>query len=193
MYVIAEILSKTLEKQGVINKEETDICRYGLELALLSVLEFTSILLIAIFARNFIHTMVFFVSFIPLRLYAGGYHANTRLRCYLILLAVYMLFTWIMNYTPILLYRPIEAGIVLLVLFAVWSLAPIIHRNKQVNDKECYTYRRISLLIMAVEIGMLLVGMALHIGEQYVFAFSLGQFAVAASMLAAFVKNKMRR
>ena len=188
MYTIADKLSQTLQNQGVINKEEQDICRYGLELAFLSVCEFASILLLAIFVGNFMQTLTFFIAFIPLRLYAGGYHADTRGRCYLVLLGVYFAFAYAMKVTPIFLYQMVEIATIIFMLFMVFCFAPIIHRNKKVTDIERYHYRKISLIIMAIEVGIIIFGMIFCTIKQYVFAFSLGQFTVAVSMLAALVK-----
>lgn len=193
MKKIADTVSMTLEKNGIIRKEETAICSYGLELLLLAGLEFASVLLLATCAGNFFYTVLFFLSFLPIRMYAGGYHADTRLRCYLILLLVYGLFTVVLHSMPKELYpvaAVISAG---LTAVSVWSLAPIVHKNKTVTDEERATYRKISIVIMTAEIALLIVGIIWRPESKSVFAFSTGQFAAATSMLAAFVKNKVTR
>ena len=190
---ITDTVSVTLEKNGIIGKEETAICSYGLELLLLAGVEFASVLLLAAFVGNFFHTILFLLSILPLRMYAGGYHADTRLRCYLILLLVYGLFSVLLHYTPNGLY-PAAAGIsVVLTVASVWALAPIVHKNKRVTEKERAAYRKISLVIMSAEVALLLFGALWKPESKSVFTLSLGQFAVAISMLAAFVKNKKER
>ncbi len=189
MKKVANLFSDALTKGGIIEKEEAAICSYGLELLLLAGLEFASILIFAIFAGNFFYTVLFFASFLPLRIYAGGYHADTHLRCYLILLLVYGLFSAFM-YVPTGFYLPIEVISAVLTIGVVRKLAPIIHHNKTANETERAVYRKISIKIMAVETVLLLAGMLWKRENRFVFAFSLGQFAVAFSMLAAFVKNK---
>ncbi len=190
---LTDTVSVTLEKNGIIEKEETAICSYGLELLLLAGLEFASVLLLAAFVGNFFHTVLFLLSILPLRMYAGGYHADTRLRCYLILLLVYSLFSVLLHYTPNELYPTASGVSAVLTVASVWSLAPIVHKNKTVTDEEKATYRKISIVIMTAEIALLIVGTIWRPESKSVFAFSTGQFAAATSMLAAFVKNKKER
>ena len=78
---------------GAIKQEDISIYRYGLEVLYLFMLEVLSILLLAVWIGNFFETLLYFAAFIPLRLFAGGYHANTRLGCYFVSLGVYGVFT----------------------------------------------------------------------------------------------------
>lgn len=190
MKKISLAVTSVLQQQGIVKKEDVDACSYGLELAFLSVLEVLSILLIAIFAGNFLDTMLFFISFIPLRIYAGGYHADTRIECYIILVVVYVIFSILIKLIPAESFLTIEGSIGLFTAFMVWKFSPIIHQNKTVNEKERRFYRRVSLRVLFVLECLLLAGIFWNAENISVFAFSLGQFAVSASMLAAFAKKK---
>ncbi len=183
-------VTSMLQEQGIIEKEDMDACSYGLELAFLSVLEVLSILLLAIFVGNFLSTVIFFISFVPLRIYAGGYHADTRIGCYIILLVVYAAFSVLIKHMPVEFFLAIEGCVGLFTVFMVWKLAPIIHQNKLVNEADRCFYRKCSLRIVFVLECVLLAGMIWNAENTSIFAFSLGQFAVSVSMLAAFVKNK---
>ncbi len=191
MKEMADSLSKKLGEYGIIAKDEIDTCRYGIELFLTSVVEIVSILFIAIALGSFACTLVFFCSFLPLRIYAGGYHADTKFRCYMILLVVYGVFMVLIRFIPISYYLVFEGLVVASTVFMVWRFAPIIHKKKTVSETERFFYRKISIKIMMTEIALLSVGMIWNPENINIFAFSLGQFAVTASMAAAFVKNKM--
>lgn len=104
MKSISGMLTDTLWDQGIIQEEDIDKCRYGLDVFISSALEVVSILVIAAVMRNFLQTLLFFASFIPLRVYAGGYHADTKLRCYFVSLAVYDIFTIAMYVLPVKAY-----------------------------------------------------------------------------------------
>lgn len=101
MECISGIISHTLWEQGIIQEEDIDKCQYGLDIFISSVLEVASILIIAAVVGNFFDTLIFFAAFIPLRVYAGGYHANTKLRCYLVSLSVYGIFTVAIYVLPV--------------------------------------------------------------------------------------------
>lgn len=83
MQKLAQGTAERLAAQGIIREEDAPIYRYGLEAIYSSLLELLSILTLAALIGNFWQTVLFFAAFIPLRLYAGGYHASTRLRCLL--------------------------------------------------------------------------------------------------------------
>ncbi len=192
MKKITDAFSAALAKGGIIETKEAEVCSYGLELMLLAGLEFASVLIFAVFVGNFLHTLLFLTAFLPLRIYAGGYHADSRTRCYLILLFVYGVFTAVLEFVPSAFYIAVEVISLIFTMCMVWKLAPIIHKNKTVNSEEKKAYRRISIKIMWTEALIVLIGMGWKWENCYIFALSLGQFAAAGSMLAAFVKNKVK-
>lgn len=85
---------------NVISQNETAVVRYGLEVFFISFLELAAIFVLAAFVGNLASTVCFFLAFIPLRLVAGGYHASTRLGCFILSLAVYGVFTVMMQMIP---------------------------------------------------------------------------------------------
>ncbi len=188
---VGNLFSAVLTEGGIIKKEEEAICSYGLELMLLAAVEFASILIIAAFVGNLFYTLLFFASFLPLRIYAGGYHADTRVRCYLVLLLVYGIFSSVMCLSP-RVFLPIEIISAVATVSTVWKLAPIVHQNKTASAAERSVYRKLSIRIMVVETMLLFTGVFWNPENSFVFSFALGQFVAAISMLAAFVKNKRK-
>lgn len=63
--------SEYLVALRVIDKNDAAIFRYGLEMMLLTIAEVASVLMIAAFVGNFVETFLYFLAFIPLRLFAG--------------------------------------------------------------------------------------------------------------------------
>lgn len=127
--IASEITDNILEL-GVIDQQDITIYRYGMEVLLLSLLEIGSILCLAIMVGNFFETLVYFISFIPLRLFAGGYHASTRLRCYLLSLFVYGLFTILLIIFPVeqrMLFSIVVTGFSVV---TIYLFEPVIHVNR---------------------------------------------------------------
>ncbi len=58
MKSISDTIANTLWTQGIIQKEDIDTCRYGLDVFVSSALEIASILIIAAFVGNFFETVV---------------------------------------------------------------------------------------------------------------------------------------
>ena len=135
--------------------------------------------------------MLFFVSFVPLRIYAGGYHANTRLSCYLLSLAVYAVFTAIIYILPQSLYVTMNLLVTVTALVVVLIAAPIIHKNKTVNNFEKAHYRKISIFICLSETLTILLLTAIFPYSKYIVSLAIGQSVVTVSMLAAIIKGKL--
>lgn len=191
MKSISGTIANTLWTQGIIQEEDIDTCRYGLDVFISSTLEIASILIIAAFVGNFIEAVLLFTAFIPLRVYAGGYHADTKLKCYLISLGVYGVFTAIMNILPQGLYSTINFTVAIFSLIMVLIAAPVVHKNKAVNDIERRYYRKFSIWICSVETTVILLLTAIFSKSPYIVSLAIGQVAVTISMIAAIVKGKI--
>lgn len=188
---LSSTIAVMLWEQGVIQEEDVDKCRYGLDVFLSSLLEVISILLIAILLRNFFETLLFFAAFVPLRIYAGGYHADTKLRCYLVSLAVYGLFAVIMYMLPEDSYMVISLAEVMITLIITLVYAPVIHYHKKVNKNEFRQFRKISIVICCVQAGIILVLITVFKNNRFIVALALGQLAESLSMILAIVKRKI--
>lgn len=191
MKSISYNIAQILENQGIIQKEDIDRCRYGLDVLISSILEVFSIFIISAFVGNFFKTLVFFAAFVPLRIYAGGYHASTRLRCFLISIAVYVIFTFILSYLPNKAYETVNILCMLLSSIAVIAFAPVIHSNKSVNEIETEYYRNISITICVIEISIIFILTMITRDNIFVTSIALGQFAEVLSMVIAILKAKI--
>lgn len=127
MNKVASKITEHLLLMDVIDQKDAAIYCYGLEVLLLSLLEIISILCLALLVGNFFETLFYFAAFIPLRLFAGGYHASTRLRCYLLSLFVYGIFSWLLMVFPSehrLMFSVVVAGFSVVMIFL---FAPVIY------------------------------------------------------------------
>ena len=186
---ISNGIADMLWTQGIIQEDDIDKCKYGIDLFISSFLEIISILAIAAFLGNFIETVLLFVFFVPLRIYAGGYHADTKLKCYFISLVMYGFSYTLANITPSGMFVLINVIGTLFSLIMVLIMAPIIHINNNVNDIERRNYRKISIEICLVETTIILL-LTMTIPKNIIVTYlTVGQVSVAISMLAAIMKK----
>lgn len=190
---IANNIAALLTSHGIIQEDDTDKCRYGLEIFVSSLLELTSILFISIFMNNFGETVLFFAAFIPLRVYAGGYHADTQIKCYMVSLGVYGLFTTLMRIVPTSCYTIIIYISIAMSLIIVLTLAPVRHTNKTLTPQETKVYKEISVVICTIEAIIALFGSIMFEGNTWMVAFALGLSAETLSMIAAVIKKTVKR
>ena len=172
MKSISKNIAQILKDENIIKENETDFCRYGLEIFFSSTLEIISILFISVFAGNFYETILFFTAFVPLRIFAGGYHADTKMRCYLISVCVYIIFTLIMKIISSELYMAINIVSVIFSTIVVFTTAPVIHRNKNTNQKEKIHYKKTSRIICIIECAIIAILTIAIPTNKYVIAFT---------------------
>ena len=72
---------KDLAQCGYINPEQEEIIAFGLKEGVCSISGIAVALLLGYLIGIGIQALVFLAAFIPLRMYAGGYHAETRSKC----------------------------------------------------------------------------------------------------------------
>lgn len=81
-------------------------------------------------------SIIFSLAFCALGRYAGGYHAKTQKRCYVISLIILIMSFIIMKYISKLDH---VEGLILLMAFCcgiIWHFAPIENKNKSLDELE---------------------------------------------------------
>ncbi|MDF2822117.1 MAG: hypothetical protein K0R15_2565 [Clostridiales bacterium] len=148
-YVSEKISSKWSEK-GIIDNEEIDVYRYGIEIVLSSLFGIVSVLTIGLIFGAMVQAIIFLVIFIPLRMYTGGYHANTYIRCNtttIVLFATQVLLVNLARFTVPIYFIGYLIGAIIIV-----GAAPIKNDNKKIETQHKRRYKLIASIIYAVDI-----------------------------------------
>lgn len=138
-----------------MDEEKAEIVRYGLEIVLLKVIFLIATLIVGIIMKSFFPCLAFMILFMPLRSNAGGYHAQTRIQCFIqSILTVAMV---IIGIKYINIYIAISLLILSIIsLPFIWILSPVDTKNKRLDDEEKVTFRKktriilITLILVAV-------------------------------------------
>lgn len=192
MSKVSRNISLTLKEYGAISNNQVDICTYGLDTFASTFIEIFAILFVASVMDVFVETALLFVTFIPLRIFAGGYHADTRLRCFLVSLVVYVAFYLTLELFHKHVYMIITFGYMIFTLIVVLLYAPVVHKNKSINETERKYYRKISIIITLAEMFLITGTNILFDKQVYSLSMATGQFAVSVSMIMALVKDKVK-
>ncbi|NMA79860.1 MAG: accessory gene regulator B family protein [Clostridiales bacterium] len=163
---IVEKIVSIFYRNSIVNDDNIDVVRYGMEIVLLKVLFFLTILLIGVITNNVVNIFVFMLFYKPLRTYAGGYHAKTRIGCYFV--SVLMLFLFLISVKLISMFDVLINAIYIVAIISgvtIWILAPVETSNKPLDATEKCRYRLISRIILLVEffVGGLCLILNLHI------------------------------
>lgn len=84
IYSILNKVAFKFEKNKYITTEDTELISYGLFILFSNILYGTVCLLLGCIVGHFIESVTFYLSFLFVRKYAGGFHADTELRCVLL-------------------------------------------------------------------------------------------------------------
>ena len=133
--------------------------KYGIEIALSSILNIVLILSIGAVTGRFIESVIFLAVFIPIRQFSGGYHADTYFRCNMFFcisfVMVLLLFEILKVYNSVYLLLAIDLFSLSIIAF----FSPIENRNKPIPAE-----KRMGLKLKAILISALisLVSLIMH-------------------------------
>lgn len=144
-------------KLHIIEEEEEEIYRFGLEGLMLKLLHYTSYLLIAAFSHALVQFLVFFTAFLLLRKSAGGYHAKTRTGCYIgscltvavVILCMKAFSAWNDNMPIDIIFDAFMMPAAVM----IWRIAPLGNRNRDLDGPEIKYFRKKTLIFLAGEIS----------------------------------------
>ena len=137
-----------------------------------------------------LESILFMVAYIPLRSYAGGYHAKTAVRCYFFSIVMISAVLWVMRYV---MYSGLICGCLTAISGSViWFLVPVEDRNKPLDDVEKVVYRKRARGMVLAESILLLFAILCN-GERLGMCITLVLCVLALMLLLGKWKNAYLR
>lgn len=132
----------------IIIAEDKDLYVYGLQQGMLIAMNTLTVLAIGFYLNMAWQSMVFYLAFVPLRSYSGGYHAKTPLSCYIfsvVMIVAALLGIKLIPWNSFICYIvTICAGGVILLL------SPVEDSNKPLDQVEIAVYRKRTHIILSI-------------------------------------------
>lgn len=126
----AEFLLKHSHISAKIKEEQLEICQYGMEIILATLLNIGSVLLIGFLGNGWMESIVFLISFSLLRKQTGGYHAGSYFTCNLSLMLCYSVLLWLYHST-VKDFSWISIVVIFSLHFLLWYFfMPVENENK---------------------------------------------------------------
>ena len=145
-------ISDLMVQSEIISVEDKDLYEYGLNQSFILLANIFTTILVGWIFNMMIESIIFLLAFVPLRSYAGGYHAKTPLRCYV--LSVIMI-----SITLLLIRMPVW-GLLSVVFITTTAtgvilvFAPVEDINKPLKQTEKKEYKRRINFILATLLGL---------------------------------------
>ncbi len=155
--MISKLSIKTVEWQiqkGYLKDEDRAAYQYAYELLIARVINLVLAILIAYVFHAFIIVLTFMLAYIPLRTYAGGYHARTNERCMVVSAMIICAACLFVQWYPsayILPFNVIGCSIATVIL---WLLAPVEDANKSLDVVEFRRYRFLARVVWCTEMAV---------------------------------------
>lgn len=181
-------VGNNLVQSNIVKEEDAEIYIYGINQILVAMLNVSSALIIGLIFGTFFEVAIFLAAYIPLRSFAGGYHAKTPLRCYifsvimLIIVSIGMKHLYIADWV----YYVFLAVAALIMII----LSPVEDKNKPLDEKEHKIYKKRAVIIFTVEFVICFVFKLVNLYSLFV-AMVYSFIILAFMLITGQVKNRM--
>lgn len=179
---IATKITNRLLLHNIIHKEMMDVYIYGFELFISFLFSTSIIFILGLVFNVFLQTLSFFIVFVTLRGFSGGFHSKTYCMCTIVTLTVYSLVMILSQFVSVSFFSYIFLLLVGVSLLGVF--APIENPNKKLNliQKRRNKILSIVLFILFISTGVLLRKVNMHISSSIF-------FSLISDLLLLFIKN----
>ena len=185
-YKASVYISDILEQQNKFSTEDKELYRYGIQQGLNILLNIITTIIIGALCGMIFPSIIFLLSYMPLRSFCGGYHAKTHMHCYIcsiimitgiLLIAKYFTF-------DIIVYE----FLLLISLILIFLLAPIEDRNKTLDKDEKRIFRKKSYAIAILEVFIYHIFLIIHF-TNICKILSISLFSLSILMIIGWLKN----
>ena len=177
-----------MEIQTFSKEEKEEIIRYGLERIKSTCIMTLVTLLMGCIFQVFFQSIIFLVCFIVLRKYAGGYHADTQNRCYVISTVIIAVALLAIRYMSDGSDNEIFILLQSVNFILLYFLVPVDNKNHRLEQWEKEKYGKKA----RIRIGcMYVLYLSLHFGAIYSIAVAVGManVIVGGCVIAGEIKN----
>lgn len=123
---------------------------YGIELLLSTLTSALSIIFVSTLFNSVQDGFIFLTIYIGLRLFCGGYHAQTHIRCFISSNITFFV-TWLFAKGLTYFYlKGIAMVLVVVSASVIFALAPIRNKNHPLSDKAYKKNRKIAILLTVI-------------------------------------------
>jgi accessory gene regulator B len=139
-------------RDKIIDIKKRNIYIYGLEVLLLNAGLLVAFLIISILTGAYIHYLTFLAFFIPLRIFAGGYHAKTSEKCFVLSVIMYVISLITVQIQP-LLCKSIYAmatGAIFMIIILIF--APLVNKHNELSSVQYARNKIIVRVILIIDL-----------------------------------------
>jgi accessory gene regulator B len=159
---IAVSVTENMVKSGAVDFDEREIYHYGIQQGLFVMLNVGTTIAVGLLFGTLWQLLIFTISLIALKSYAGGYHAKTSLRCYFLSTLLTVSTSLLMRFVE--LHTFVYVGLIVSAGAVIIALSPVGSESKALDDVEKKIYRKRAVIVCIIEVlsAVVLLGLNLH-------------------------------
>ena len=182
--MITEYIIKKLKQNKILDVKDEAIVQYGLNGLLSTTFSFITIILIGLCCNCLMESIIFTISFFFLRIYAGGYHASTPVKCYRLSFLISIIVFYIIN--RLNLGIMILTFVFLLSSIIILILSPLETHNKPLDQAEYKFFKQ--KIYKIVGLYVIIFFLILHM-KQYYIVWSICMATCTTALLQIYQKS----
>jgi accessory gene regulator B len=183
-------ITDNLVKSGTITSADKEIYLFGIQQGFAILLNILTTIVIGLLLGVLWQILLFTISYIGLRSFAGGYHAKTPQRCYIYSTILTLAISLLLQYLTI----SISVYIILLLFstIVILVLSPVENNNKPLDALEKRVYKKTSVVV-CLSIALLTLALLLMDMQNVGSCFLWALFAVSIMMILGTLLNRLYR
>lgn len=134
----------------MIQTDRINIYKYGINQMFNMLLNIATFLVIGLIFHMTLETIIFTAAYIPLRIYAGGFHAKTPFKCWIVSAVMLIAVLSAIKYADLKLY--VFDILALIGIAVILVLSPVEDKNKPLDELEKKIYKKRCILTFAAEL-----------------------------------------
>ena len=132
--MIAKRICYGLKAKGFIPENLIEVYIYGFELLVSTIISAAIILTIGIILKMTLCSVLFLLTFITIRRFTGGYHANKYIICQICTVGAFLLVLAASYYVYLNVYMSLS--VIIIGETVIWLFGPIENKHKPMTDRE---------------------------------------------------------
>lgn len=187
---ISESIAGLLVANDIVSDENRDAYIYGLELLFPQIVFYIGILVISLFTKTILLSLLFIITYKALRQYTGVFHCKGAEVCLVVSILIYAILVSLFYFRSVMVDMVLIAASVM-ALIIIFRFSPIEDKNKPLDDIEKSKYRKLSIAITIMAVLSIIISFSLNLREIfYAVAWSLSADAVLILLTLRRCKNE---
>lgn len=149
MEKIPFLLTEILYKERMIDEDDFEICKYGIQISMANLFNFFIAFGMGIIFHAVSEIGIFYVVFVTLRFFCGGYHSDSYGKCFSLFALTCLVYIAMVEGIVIFIESSgiLLAAVLLMLGICILVKAPIEHDNRPFEEKERKHFRKRSIQI----------------------------------------------